>query len=294
MAARTLDRPPRIVPLYARAAAATLVPGAGRLPFLPGGGAGEIPTDLELELAGVAIDPAHLAAYARVCGFALRDELPATYLHVVAFPLHLALMADGRFPFGAVGLVHVANTIAHARPVRLGEELAMHVRPTALEPHPRGRAFTIVSQARIGTDVVWREESTFLRREGGGAAGAPRDAPVEPPPARAEWRLPGDLGRRYAAVSGDRNPIHMHDLGAKLLGFPRTIAHGMWTQARCLAALERGLPGAYTVTARFRRPVLLPSRVTFGRAEEADGATRFAVHAARDGTPHLEGRVTPG
>ena len=74
--------------------------------------------------------------------------------------------------------------------------------------------------------------------------------------------------------------------------FPRTIAHRMWTQARCLAALERGMPGAYTVTARFRRPVLLPSRVTFGRAEEADGATRFAVHAARDGTPHLEGRVT--
>jgi len=111
---------------------------------------------------------------------------------------------------------------------------------------------------------------------------------------RAEWRLPGDLGRRYAAVSGDRNPIHLHDLGAKLLGFPRTIAHGMWTQARCLAALERSLPAAYTVTARFRRPMLLPSRVTFGRAGDADGAIRFAVHAARAGTPHLEGRVTPG
>jgi acyl dehydratase len=293
--ARTLDRSPRIVPLYARAAA-TLVPGAGRLPFLPGGSASEVPTDLELELAGVAIDAAHLAAYARVCGFALRDELPATYLHVVAFPLHLALMADRRFPFGAVGLVHMANTVAHVRPVRLGERVAMHVRPTALEPHPRGRTFTIVSHARVGDEVVWRETSTFLRREAGGDGGGqvPRDAPARPLPARAEWRLAGDLGRRYAAVSGDRNPIHLHDLGAKLLGFPRTIAHGMWTQARCLAALERSLPAAYTVTARFRRPVLLPSRVTFGRAEEADGAIRFAVHAARDGTPHLEGRVTPG
>jgi len=295
MAARALDRAPRIVPLYARAAAAALVPGAGRLPFLPGGDGGEIPTALELELPGVEADPAHLAAYARVCGFRLRDELPATYLHVVAFPLHLALMADGRFPFGAVGLVHVANTITHVRPVRLGERIAMHVRPTALEAHPRGRVFTIVSQASVGGDVVWREESTFLRREGGG--GAPRDTPAEPaepPPARAEWRLPGDLGRRYAAVSGDRNPIHMHDLGAKLFGFPRTIAHGMWTQARCLAALERGLPGAYTVTVRFRRPVLLPSRVTFGRADAAGGATRFAVHATKDRMPHLEGRVTPG
>ena len=138
-------------------------------------------------------------------------------------------------------------------------------------------------------------QPTILKREPKNGDRAKRtEEPPAPPPASAQWRLPGDLGRRYAAVSGDRNPIHMHDVPAKLLGFPRTIAHGMWTKARGLAALERELPDAYTVTARFRRPVLLPSRVTFGRAEEADGATRFAVHAARDGTPHLEGRLTPG
>jgi len=109
----------------------------------------------------------------------------------------------------------------------------------------------------------------------------------------AQWRLPGDLGRRYAAVSGDRNPIHMHDLPAKLLGFPRTIAHGMWTKARCLAALENRLPASFSVQARFRKPVLLPSTVTFGSVED-DGVTRFAVRAARDGAPHLDGRVEPG
>src|SRR3954471_2810228 len=88
MATRTLDSPPRILPLYARAAAATV----GRR------GSAAIPTDLALELPDVAIDPAHLAAYAKVCRFRLRDELPATYLHVVAFPLHLALMGDRRLP----------------------------------------------------------------------------------------------------------------------------------------------------------------------------------------------------
>ena len=103
---------------------------------------------------------------------------------------------------------------------------------------------------------------------------------------------PGDIGRRYAAVSGDRNPIHMHSLTAKPLGFPRAIAHGMWTKARSLAALEGALPDAFAVDVRFRRPILLPGSVSF--ASESDGdAIRFAVRDAKRGTPHLEGRVEP-
>src|SRR5829696_2179424 len=129
MESRTLSRAPSILPLYARAAA-PLVPGASLLPFLPGGG-GEIP-ELELELAGVEADPAAVAAYARVCGFALRGHLPPTYPHVLAFPLQMALMADGSFPFGAVGLVHVENRIVQHRPIRLEEELTIRVRPTKL------------------------------------------------------------------------------------------------------------------------------------------------------------------
>jgi MaoC like domain len=284
MTTRSLSGSPRIFPLYARAAAKTLLPGGGS----------EVPTDLAFELPDVEIDPAHLAAYAKVCGFRLRDELPATYLHVVAFPLHLALMSDGRFPFGAVGLVHVANRLVQHRPMRFDEPVSIRVRATALEDHPRGRAFTIVSEARVAGEVVLTDESTILRRESkDGARGPKRDAPPEPPPASAHWRLPGDLGRRYAAVSGDRNPIHMHDVPAKLLGFPRTIAHGMWTKARCLAALESRLPRAFAVEARFRKPVLLPSTVTFGAADEDAGAIRFAVRAARDGAPHLDGRISP-
>jgi acyl dehydratase len=195
----------------------------------------------------------------------------------------------------------VANRIVHVRPVRLDERLSMRVRATALEPHPRGRSFTIVAEARAGDEVVWTSETTILRRETGADRADDRDG-ARPPkpgaeagpeiPARTRWRLPPNVGRRYAAVSGDRNPIHMHDLAAKLLGFPRTIAHGMWTKARCLAALESRLPPAFAVDARFRKPVLLPSTVTFGTADD-DRAIRFAVRAARDGTPHLDGRIDP-
>ena len=66
------------------------------------------------------VDRDHLAAYAHVCGFTLRDELPPTYPHVLAFPLHMELLAQA--PFSAVGVVHIANRIIQQRPLLLGED----------------------------------------------------------------------------------------------------------------------------------------------------------------------------
>jgi hypothetical protein len=309
MSTRTLDSPPSILPLYARAAA-PLIPGASLLPFVPGRG-GEIP-EVELRLAGVRAESEKVAAYARVCGFPLRDHLPPTYPHVLAFPLHMAVMADGGFPFGAVGLVHVENRIEQRRRIGLDEELTIVVRPTKLEPHPKGKTFALVSEASVGDEVVWKGVSTMLRRGGGAETSKEQDAhqvlaPIgrktdadrsgesEEAPglaATAEWSLGGDLGRRYAAVSGDRNPIHMHSLTAKALGFPRAIAHGMWTKARCLAALENRVPDAFAVEVRFRKPILLPGRVEFASASQGDEID-FAVRDPKRQTPHLDGRLRP-
>ncbi len=290
MATRTLESAPSILPLYARAAA-PMVPGASLLPFIPGGG-GEIP-DLDLQLEGVSADPAAVAAYAKVCGFSLRDSLPVTYPHVLAFPLQMAVMADGGFPFGAVGLVHLENRIEQRRRIGTDEKLTIRVRPTKLQPHPKGRTFSLLTEVTIDGELAWESASTMLRREGkeekrrketGGEA--------ELTPASAEWKLAGDLGRRYAAVSGDRNPIHMHSLTAKPLGFPSAIAHGMWTKARCLAALESRLPDAFAVDVRFRKPILLPTRVEFASVGKGEEIV-FEVRDAKRQTPHLDGRVTP-
>ena len=280
---------------YAKAAAA-LVPGAGRLPWVAGGGS-QIP-DVTLERSGVTASARDVAAYARVCGFRLRDELPATYPHMLAFDLHMDLMTDGRFPFGAIGLVHVANTITVKRALRIREPFDLRVHPTPLEEHPKGRTFSIVTEAAVDGEVVWEERSTMLRRGGGsggeGTSGGSRRKRAEPPPFVAEWSLPGDLGRRYASVSGDSNPIHLHPLSARMFGFPRAIAHGMWTKARCLAALERDLPERYAVEVVFKKPILLPGKVVFGAQEPgSSGKVCFGVRSAKDeDTVHLEGTVS--
>jgi acyl dehydratase len=293
--AKTLDSSPSILPLYARAAL-PMIPGASLLPFVPGGG-GEIPEGLDLELTGVTAKPEDVAAYAKVCGFALRDTLPPTYPHMLAFPLHMAVMSDGSFPFGAVGLVHVENSIAQKRPIGIHEEMTIRVRPTKLQPHPKGKTFSLETEVLVDGKAVWESVSTMLRRGGGSNGEAPKQEkgfeslPADAP-ASAEWKLPGDLGRRYAGVSGDRNPIHMHSLTAKPLGFPGAIAHGMWTKARALAQLESKLPQSFEVEVRFRKPVLLPARVEFASQEQGEEIL-FAVRDAKKGTPHLDGRVQP-
>jgi len=101
--------------------------------------------------------------------------------------------------------------------------------------------------------------------------------------------VPARVGGDYAAVSGDHNPIHTSRIGARLFGFPRPIAHGMWTKARAIAALEGRLPAAYTVDVAFKQPILLPAKVGFTATERADGWD-FRVDGKR---PHLAGQVTP-
>jgi acyl dehydratase len=290
MGEQQLSSSPSMGLLFARAGA-SMIPGASRLPFL-GGGGGSFP-ERTLVLSDVEVDRNRLTAYNRVCGFRLGDTLPPTYPHMLAFPLHLALMTSGDFPFPAIGLVHIANRIVQHRSIAAAERLDIRVWATPPYPHPRGVQFIIRTEARVGEELVWEEASTNLRRGHSDIstdevppASGPQSA--EDLSAKATWKLRGDLGRRYGAVSGDLNPIHVHPLTARLFGFPTAIAHGMWTKARCLAALDNELPEGFTVEVAFKRPILLPATVQFAEARQGS-ELRFGVRDARKGTPHLDG-----
>lgn len=293
-----LSAPPNTTALFAKAA-------LGALPGLPR--PGELP-GTELVLPGQAVDRDHLAGYAQVCGFGLTDELPLTYPHVLGFGLALRLMSGRDFPFPLIGLVHIANRITRYRNISAEERLDLRVRAGDLAPHERGRQFVLTTEAVADGAVVWRGESTYLRRGGSGSSdagsdgsgsdrsgsgsgrGRARDLDPVPEPS-AFWKLPEDTGRRYAAVSGDVNPIHLHKLSAKPLGFRRAIAHGMYTKARCVAALASRLPAGCVVDVRFGRPVFLPGTVGFSASATASGWD-IGVHS-RSGKAHLTGTVGP-
>lgn len=236
-------------------------------------------------------DVSGLAEYCRVTGFTLRDQVPATWLHVQTFPMQAALMAEESFPFSLAGLVHVTNSMTLYRPVAVGEKLRMVVRAENLRAHSKGAVFDMVGEIHAGDELVWRGSSNYL------ASGAKVDGePAEPVRLAApgvapsqQWRLAPDLGRRYAKVSGDSNPIHLYPLTAKAFGFPRPIIHGMWTHAKALSSLGT-LPEAYDVRVQFAKPILLPRTVGFAVAGRDDERS-FAV-VNKDGKPHLVGELT--
>jgi acyl dehydratase len=164
-----------------------------------------------------------------------------------------------------------------------------------LRPHDKGTQFDMRAEVSASGEVAWRSWSTYLRRGGdsSGGDGRPREeARPQPPRAQAQWKVPGDIGRSYAGVSGDSNPIHMHGLSARLFGMPRAIAHGMWLKARCLAALDGHLPDACRAEVSFKLPVYIPGSVTFA-SWPAHGGRAFALHDGRNEKPHLTGAATP-
>jgi acyl dehydratase len=248
-------------------------------------------TGLSRSRDAVTIEREHVDRYAAVCGFPTKDTVPLPYPHLLAFELQMRIMTDPGFPAPAIGTVHLENSITQHRPVVVGETVDVTASVGPARTHPKGTVYDFVTVVTAGGETVWEETSSYLRRgKGDESASAGRSLP-DAEPSGIVWKLPADLGRSYAAVSGDHNPIHLYALTAKALGFPRQIAHGMWTLARCVAALENRIPDAATVDVAFKRPVLLPGSVAFGSTTLEDGYA-FSLTSPKDGSPHLVGRTS--
>ncbi|WP_018333138.1 MaoC/PaaZ C-terminal domain-containing protein [Actinomycetospora chiangmaiensis] len=283
MPTETLDSAPALGALYGRA-------------LLTARSGGDTLPDRTLELVNVAIDAEAVANYAHVCGFRVGGELPITYPHMLAFPLQMRLMTDREFPLPAPGMVHLRNVITQHRPLTVGEPLVVRVHAERLVAHPKGAQVDLVSTVGLpDEDAVWHSRSTYFVR-GATAEDASEAAPPEPDPRvgdrpHAVWTVPGDIGRRYAAVSGDVNPIHVNGLAAKAFGMPGTIAHGMWSKARVLAALAGRTDEAVTVDAVFRSPLRIPSKAFLYTAATQDGWD--AALRSSKGKDHLLLTVRP-
>lgn len=282
MTTQVLNASPRILTLYPRALLNGFLPKRSR----------DLP-NATVKLPSVKVDKKHLQEYCDVCGFTNDGTLPATYPHMLAFPLHMALMTRQDFPYPLLGLVHVSNSITQHRPIKAEEILAVECSFGQTQPHDKGTVFSLISRAYSGQELVWESESAMLFRSKGSGqkkTEVQQSIASNPVPA-ALWRVPEDIGRRYGLVSGDVNPIHLHRFSAKLFGFPRAIAHGMWTKARSLAALSHELPAAYRVEVQFKLPVFLPAEVAFSYQATDEGLS-FLLNDSRSSKPHLAGTIT--
>ena len=272
-----LHSPDSRTSLYLRAASKRKISGV----TLPAGGLRSF----------IRVQPGNLAAYRRLCHFTDDGRLPGTYPHVMAFTLQLQLLTAHDFPFPLLGLVHLHNRIDVLRPLGGIDGLRFAVYADNMQAHAKGGTFDLVTEAEDGLGVLWRETSRMLVR-GLKLEGPFDENEVTEPEALPEvtrWYADGDIGRRYAKVCGDYNPIHLSAVSARLFGFPKAIAHGMWSNAMALAALRTHMPNSgYRFAVDFRKPVRLPSEVVLS-ASEAGPAGELRLDG-QGGVLHMVGR----
>lgn len=277
---RYLDTPPALPGLFMQAALRRKVSGI-QLP------------DQGLR-CWMPVDPDKVKAFAHVCGFVPGSLLPPTYPHVLAFPLQMKLLTDKDFPFPLLGLVHLHNRITIRRPLGNVIKAQVSVHVGHLKPHAKGGTFGVITQVEDALGLLWEEQSTMLCRGvhiEGEIEDADEPAPL-PMTELATWSALPDIGRQYAKVSGDYNPIHLSDSSAKLFGFPKAIAHGLWMKSRALAALEDHLPASNVeISVGFQKPVRLPGGVTLS-ASAAGSHGQFRVEG-EEGIVHMVGSWQP-
>jgi acyl dehydratase len=264
---------------------------AGALPFVR---RGDTLPDRTITVAGLAIDPANVAAYANVTGLRFGDAVPLTYPFALTFPMVMSLVTGFDFPFAAMGSVHIENHITQYHPILVTDTVSVRVHAENLREHRRGLLVDIVTDVNVGNETAWHQVTTFLHQQRTSLSDEPKPPPQKlpkPGPPNAVLRItPGQI-RHYASVGGDHNPIHTNPIAAKLFGFPTVIAHGMFSAAAVLANIEGQLPDAVKYSVRFAKPVVLPARAGLYVDRISDG-WQLTLRNLTKGDPHLTGTVT--
>ena len=218
----------------------------------------------------IDIDAERLRAFNELLDWPDATLVHPCFLHTLAFPLQIKLMLQKAFPFSVMGVVHIANSFEQYQPVDRHSRVDICCYLGAIKRLKIGWLFSLHSEFYVAGKLVLKAKHQYLRRASQGKIAT---APATPDVLdltryqSQQWQLPVSLGWQYANCSDDYNPIHLHPLSARLLGFKQNIAHGMWTKGRAFSALVAQIPALLHSPLRceveFKKPLYLPNTVTF-------------------------------
>lgn len=245
---------------------------------------------------GIRVRQKQLTAYREVCGSPKDDYVPILYPYILTSGMQTHLLSQYRFPLRIFSLVHERNQIIQYRPIEIRQTLDAICQVGHYHMIENGLKFDMEVDVYANGELVWKTISTYLCRghfkDADPNAPRPSLAEIATPNETIEWSVPKNVGRRYARITGDYNPIHVSSLVAKLFGFPRSIVHGMWLAGVCATRLTGPLltyPATYDVL--FKGPVFPGSNVRV-LIKEVKHECRFDLYCDDNPSPCLCGLIT--
>ncbi len=239
--------------------------------------------------------------YHQICQADSKVQL-ITMPQVLIVPLHFHILSDPLSQMPIFGLIHAKNEIMANSALPIGQKLGVLAWVgesrwkekgmeldlwSAIDPQFMGVDWAKLSAQEteermkkaswICKMTVFKLQSTENKSEVKSENNQKEQSQIDLTTYQS-WDLSADLGRRYAAVSGDYNPIHLYPFSSKLFGFKSPIIHGMWSLARVLGELEKTNFASQNpnpasqkyLEVKFKRPIPLPSTIFFKMEEKLE------------------------
>jgi hypothetical protein len=223
-----------------------------------------------------AFSKSHIANFRGQVGSTVsHDFLPSSYLQVKTMSMPMSLLSQT--PLNILGSLHESCTIKSERLVKVSETLtATAVFDGNVEKSDKDDillSITVtINDADDSTVQTIKNKYRILNPKRHKIKSAARP----PAPSYEGWSkttkdFPVTVGKDYAMLNGDVNPIHMTPLTAKLFGYSSCIAHGMFSVCT-MFGLEKEDTGKQTISGLFVRPMMLPrKKVTFLKSDNKEG-----------------------
>lgn len=230
---------------------------------------GEPPAEIMTTYRLDRIDADSVARYNALLGFA-PDALPVSFYYLPTQRAHMATLLGPQYPYRIAGMIHVENDIQELRRPEPGLPMELSTRVTMEPVAANGARYCVLHTVGVQQgQPIFECRSRYLALRGKQRAEQRERSAAEPGGQLVgEWSLASHAGRRYAAVSGDWNPIHLWPWSARLLGMKTPIIHGMHTVGKACALLEQANGQRLTaISARFKAPIALGARVELRAAQ---------------------------
>ncbi|MBN1499604.1 MAG: MaoC family dehydratase N-terminal domain-containing protein [Spirochaetes bacterium] len=195
------------------------------------------------------------AEYAKFSGFAEiigdnfydidRDNpvIPPFFIAAVAYPAIKELMFSKILKANLLRLVHAEQDISVFRNINPDERFNIKAVIDSINTVSAGEIVNIISNVTSSgkNEPLMQSRTSFLIRGQKKPSSGKKNEDSFESVSEFKVAVPFDQAKKYAEVSGDKNPIHVNRFAAKAAGLPGTILHGMCTLGMVNSVLVREL-----------------------------------------------------